>query len=107
MREWRGLMAQEGAMGEDARVERGFQVHGRVQGVGFRWWTVERAREAGVTGWVWNRPDGSVEVQVAGDEDAVEGFGRQLREGPPAARVTRVEEVRAREPARETGFRVR
>ncbi|MBT2228037.1 acylphosphatase [Nonomuraea sp. NEAU-A123] len=45
-------------------------VRGRVQGVGFRWWTRARALELGLTGWARNRPDGRVEVVMEGPEEA-------------------------------------
>jgi acylphosphatase len=65
-------------------------VSGRVQGVGFRWHVREAARRAGVTGWVRNRPDGTVEVQVAGVAHAVDAVLEAVRRGPPAARVEHV-----------------
>ena len=73
----------------DERQE-GFRVHGRVQGVGFRWWTRETARGLDVRGTVANRPDGTVEVHVNGTQKAVELFAEQLAEGPWGARVDRV-----------------
>ena len=94
-------------MSDSGRAERAFHVKGRVQGVGFRWWAVERAREAGLTGWVRNRRDGSVEVHAAGATPAVEDFAARLKEGPPAARVSEVEEVPAEGPGREEDFRIR
>lgn len=66
-------------------------VHGRVQGVGFRISARRAATAAGVSGWVRNRPDRTVEAVVGGEEDAVETMLAWLREGPPAARVDRVE----------------
>jgi len=78
-------------------VARGFVVTGRVQGVGFRWWTRREAERLGLGGSVWNREDGSVEVHVVGPARDVEAFRGALEEGPPAARVLRVEEVPARE----------
>ena len=54
-----------------ARVARSVRVQGQVQGVFFRAWTKEQADELGVTGWVRNCRDGSVEALVYGDEDAV------------------------------------
>lgn len=70
---------------------RQFRVVGRVQGVGFRWFVQLRAEELGLSGWVRNRPDGSVEVAVAGDDSALDRLEAALREGPPHARVSAVE----------------
>jgi acylphosphatase len=62
-------------------------VQGRVQGVGFRYYAAHAAREFGVSGWVRNLPDGSVETLVEGDAAAVEGYLDRLRRGPSASRV--------------------
>lgn len=62
-------------------------VQGRVQGVGFRYYAARAARELGVSGWVRNLPDGSVETLVEGDAAAVEGYLDRLRRGPSASRV--------------------
>jgi acylphosphatase len=69
------------------------RVHGRVQGVCYRVWTVEQARELGLAGWVRNRVDGTVEVGVRGPEAAVREMVSRCRRGPPAARVSVVEET--------------
>ena len=66
-------------------------LHGRVQGVGFRWWTCRQATGAGIRGTVRNLPDGSVEVRAAGPGDALARFLEALRRGPPGARVERTE----------------
>ncbi len=66
-------------------------VHGTVQGVGFRWAVGQGARAAGVGGFVRNRPDGTLEAAVEGDEHAVEDVLRLLRTGPAAAHVTHVD----------------
>ncbi len=63
---------------------------GRVQGVGFRWWTRREARRLGVRGTVRNLPDGSVEIQAAGEPDGLDRFARAVRAGPPGARVDEV-----------------
>jgi acylphosphatase len=73
-------------------IRRRVVVHGRVQGVFFRGSTVERAREVGVNGWVRNRPDGTVEAVFEGSAAQVEAMVRYCREGPPWARVERIEE---------------
>jgi len=73
------------------RVTRRLRVHGRVQGVFYRGWSVATARALGLRGWVRNRTDGSVEMLVQGEEEQVEAMIARCREGPPAARVDRVE----------------
>lgn len=69
-----------------------FRVHGRVQGVGFRWWARSQAKRLGVAGSVRNCPDGTVEVRAHGSEEAVAELRRLLHGGPPGASVERVEE---------------
>ncbi|MEO8176111.1 MAG: acylphosphatase [Sphingomicrobium sp.] len=68
-------------------IGRKVRVYGRVQGVFFRQWTVERARALGVTGWVHNAGDGAVEAHLTGDEPAVAQLIEHVRRGPPQARV--------------------
>ena len=72
------------------RVARRFVISGRVQGVGFRYFTQDTARREGVTGWVRNLPDGCVEALAEGDVEAVTRVERALRIGPRGARVERV-----------------
>jgi len=62
-------------------------VMGRVQGVGFRFTTVDAARRLGVKGWVRNCADGSVEALLEGERAAVEALVRFLHRGPPGAFV--------------------
>jgi len=66
-------------------------VHGRVQGVFFRATAQREARQNGLTGWVKNRRDGSVELVVEGEEDAVKDFLAWSQSGPSTARVDKVE----------------
>jgi acylphosphatase len=68
-------------------------VRGRVQGVGFRWFVREAARAAGLSGWVKNSSDGSVEVVASGDEASVGALRLALYSGPAGASVASVEEV--------------
>ena len=75
--------------------QRGFRVRGRVQGVGFRWWTRKRASDLGLRGTVGNRPDGTVEVHVAGDVETLEAFAVALEVGPVMARVEGVDGFRS------------
>ena len=79
------------------RHQRGFRVRGRVQGVGFRWWTRRRASDLGLRGTVRNRPDGSVEVHAAGEPDTLEAFAAELDVGPLGARVEGVDSFRSDE----------
>jgi acylphosphatase len=67
------------------------EVRGRVQGVGFRWYVVDKARELRLAGWVKNRGDGNVEIAAAGEADALASLEEAVTMGPPGARV---EEVR-------------
>ncbi len=81
-------------------------VRGRVQGVFFRASVRERARAAGVAGWVRNRPDGSVEAAFEGSPEAVAGLVAFCRHGPEYARVEALEE-HPEEPEGLAGFGVR
>jgi len=71
-------------------VARRFVVSGRVQGVGFRYFTQEVALREGATGWVRNLPDGRVEALVEGEAEAVTRVERAIRSGPGGARVSTV-----------------
>ena len=88
------------------RIGRYVRVTGRVQGVFFRGWTQQQANELGVTGWVRNRPDGSVEAHLAGEGSAVRQLIDHLHNGPPAAVVNRVD-VRDAEPELGDRFEIR
>lgn len=66
-------------------------VHGRVQGVGFRYYTRTKATSLGLTGWVNNEPDGTVHVVCEGDSAGLKEFEAWLDQGPPSAHVSRVE----------------
>ena len=81
-------------------------VRGRVQGVAFRAYTADEARRAGVTGWVRNRPDGSVEAAFEGPSPAVEALLAFVRRGPRAARVDSVD-IYEEPPARDACFEIR
>ena len=72
---------------------RGYRVHGRVQGVGFRWWTRSVANRLGLGGHVKNLSTGSVEIHVAGPSETLDRFEKVIGKGPPVARVTEVEEI--------------
>lgn len=68
-------------------------VRGRVQGVGFRWFVREAGRELGLSGWVCNRPDGSVEVAAEGNSVLLDQLRDALRRGPSGAVVTSVDDL--------------
>ncbi len=86
------------------RIARRYLISGRVQGVGFRYFTQAVAFREGVHGWVRNLPDGRVEAAAEGDAEAIERFEHNIRHGPPGARVERVEVDDSVPDARETGF---
>ena len=87
-------------------IGRKVRIYGRVQGVFFRQWTVDRARSLGVAGWVRNASDGSVEAHLAGDEGAVAQLIEHMRRGPPQARVEDLT-VETVEPEPVEGFSVK
>ena len=66
-------------------------ISGRVQGVFFRDWTVDTARGLGLSGWVRNRHDGTVEAHAEGDAAAIASLVQAAHRGPDRARVDRVQ----------------
>ena len=87
-------------------IARKVRVFGRVQGVFFRQWAVNQARALGVSGWVRNCPDGTVEAHVFGEEDSVAKIVAAMRQGPSQARVEDLT-VDVIEPEELSGFSVR
>jgi acylphosphatase len=65
-------------------------ITGRVQNVFYRDWLVEQARGIGITGWVRNRADGSVEAMVSGSSEMIDAIVAKARQGSPASRVADV-----------------
>jgi acylphosphatase len=86
-------LASDESGGRAAHEVRGYRIEGRVQGVGFRWWTENTAASLGLSGSVWNRTDGSVEVCAAGTAAALDALEHALDEGPLGARVDSVTRV--------------
>ena len=78
-------------------------ISGRVQGVGFRAWMLQKATALGLSGWARNRADGKVEALIAGDMAAVEEMSRACRRGPRLAEVSSIDEEMA-DPPEELGF---
>ncbi len=74
------------------------KVYGIVQGVGFRYFTLTKAKLLGINGYVRNLPDGSVFIDCEGDEDKLKMFIEYLKKGPRFASVERIE-------AKEAGFK--
>ena len=87
-------------------MARRLRIRGVVQGVGYRAGFARQAQRLGLSGWVRNRLDGSVEALVAGDAVALEQILDWARRGPPAARVNEVEVAEA-DDAAAGGFEVR
>ena len=81
-------------------------ISGEVQGVGYRYTMLIMAREAGVSGWVRNRRDGTVEAEVEGTPEQVDEILAWMAEGPPGSNVTDAT-VKDAEPQGDRGFDVR
>jgi acylphosphatase len=86
------------------RIARRYRVYGAVQGVGFRYFVQRAARHAGLTGWVRNLPDGTVEALAVGTADQIAALRSQLELGPVRAAVERVDEEEA-DPTPAAGLR--
>lgn len=82
-------------------------VHGRVQGVGFRYFVIEEALSLGLRGYTRNEYDGSVEVLAQGPRPALERLVTLLKQGPPAARVSEVRTTWGEPTQHVSGFHVR
>ena len=89
------------------RVARRYVVTGRVQGVGFRWFTHDAAAREGIQGWVRNLADGSVEVVAEGEAESLSRFEAAVRRGPGGARVADVQVEEQAPGGRITGFEIR
>jgi acylphosphatase len=81
-------------------------IRGRVQGVGYRWWTAGEAQRLGLAGWVRNRRDGTVEILAIGAPDVLDKLAEACAQGPAAAAVSAVERTTADDDG-STGFEQR
>lgn len=85
---------------------RRIRVTGEVQGVGFRAWTQDKARETGLKGWVRNLPDGTVEAHLEGSGTDIAAMLDRMNAGPDSGRVDHIE-ADAAEPEGLEGFEIR
>ena len=85
---------------------RAYRVTGRVQGVGFRWFTSRAAKGLGISGTVQNHPDGSVRVHARGALAVLDQLEATITRGPMAARVEAVERVEPSQTVKADGFRI-
>jgi len=82
-------------------------VHGRVQGVGFRYFVMESVRGLDITGWVRNRYDGTVEVMAEGSKSSLDQLLVMLKRGPRSSNVLKVKEDWSQATGEYSGFSVR
>ncbi|MFZ2492355.1 MAG: acylphosphatase [Thermoanaerobaculia bacterium] len=74
------------------KQQRLIRIHGKVQGVGYRFYATRVARRMGLKGWIQNNRDGSVETLVEGEQKAIDDWIEELKEGPRYAEVTRIDQ---------------
>ena len=89
------------------RIARRYLIRGRVQGVGFRYFTQRIAAQHGVSGWVRNMADGRVEIEAEGDAEAIRQFEASVSAGPAGAHVDLVETTELSVGPTRSGFFVR
>jgi acylphosphatase len=70
---------------------RHIRIHGKVQGVGYRFFATRVARRLGLKGWIQNNRDGTVEAAVEGEKGSIEEWIEEIREGPRYAEVTKID----------------
>jgi acylphosphatase len=75
-----------------AKEQRLIRIHGKVQGVGYRFFATRVARRLGLKGWIQNTRDGTVEAAVEGESDAIDEWLEELREGPRYAEVVKIDQ---------------
>ena len=89
------------------RIARRYLITGRVQGVGFRYFTQRVAAQHGIHGWVQNTPDGRVEIEAEGDDEAIRQFENRVSTGPAGARVDHVDTTDIAVGPLRSGFSIR
>ena len=85
---------------------RAYRITGRVQGVGFRWFTSRVAKELDISGTVQNHPDGSVRVHAKGAPGLLDQLETTIGRGPATARVEAVESMEPSQEVKTDGFRI-
>jgi acylphosphatase len=86
---------------------RSYRIRGRVQGVGYRYFTQQIALGLGVRGWVRNMPNGDVEAHAEAESETLALFRAELEQGPKFSRVSEVVEENAPTDGRYTSFQIR
>jgi len=82
------------------------RIRGRVQGVGYRYYAMSKAAEYGISGYVTNMPDGSVYIEVEGDEENLNAFIESCRKGPVLSKVIQFDAF-SQPVSNYTGFEIR
>jgi acylphosphatase len=82
-------------------------IGGRVQGVGFRYFVHQKAKDLGITGWVKNTPDGKVEIEASGNENNLAAFTDWMKIGPARALIRTFSESEITNPRNFTDFIIR
>ncbi|MFA6473057.1 MAG: acylphosphatase [Candidatus Latescibacterota bacterium] len=80
--------------------------HGRVQGVGFRYFVKDKASRYGIKGWVRNRSDGSVEIHAEGQKEYMDDFTAALKDGPLFGHVSDIESEKVEPTNKYSGFSI-
>ena len=76
---------------DDMKEQRHLRIHGKVQGVGYRFYATRVARRMGLKGWIQNNRDGTVDALVEGEKQAIDDWVEEIREGPRYAEVTKID----------------
>lgn len=74
------------------KAQRHIRIHGKVQGVGYRFFATRVARRLGLKGWIQNNRDGTVDALVEGEASAIDEWVEELKEGPRYAEVTKIDQ---------------
>lgn len=72
-------------------MKKSLVISGKVQGIGFRYWTKRKFKKLGMEGKVWNNEDGTVGVECEGDENRINELMEYLKQGPPLAKVRKID----------------